>query len=713
MAASDSERGLATAPLRRTSGVSSNSAVVEESPRHEALNYCNFEDFLEHLGLDHTSASGLTIAAAQQMFSAPLPPQWSEQVDETSSRVYFFNRATGDSLWMHPQKSIFEDLLQEVQCWQPDNSLEEIAARADAHLRQAQRTAVEALAQWSAFDAPQAATLQISKKSSIFAVKTTGDKLRVTGFLAGITILVCVADYVLAEMGGEKAVPSGGRSFLIETATVLVCMLLPAAFMHVSKAAFKNNGKDSPKNRGKIVHTCDNKKPLKSESQVSSSDSTDSPESPSEHETGSAKSMSQAVAAAVRSGDRMRAERLLGEIIKSKLPVDTMPFNSVIHACAKTGDMAGARRWLRHMRSAGVEPNTISYNILMDASAKADDAEDAEHWLSEMIKDKVPANEVSYATVIHARAKRGETELAEHWLWKMLEAGVEPNIVSYNSLIYACGRKGDAASAERWLGEAEQRGLSPRVTTYTAVVDACAKSGDVERAEKWMEKMKEAKVEPNVVSYSAMIDACAKVGDAIRAQRWHQRMRNSGVQPNAHSFSAVINACAKSGNPVAACEEFDRMEQAGVVADVVVYSGLLDACAKAGDLVRAKEVFARMKAAGVQPNVVAYASLARPFAHRGEWQEVEHFADDMQKAGLVMNEYFLYALLLGYASARPRQSERAEQAFRKAYAKGIEANKHVLTALGRAVGRGKAAQIVKDLGIPSAVETELRAPRSR
>ena len=43
---------------------------------------------------------------------------------------------------------------------------------------------------------------------------------------------------------------------------------------------------------------------------------------------------------------------------------------------------------------------------------------------------------------------------------------------------------------------------------------------------------------------------------------------------------------------------------------------------------------------------------------------------------LPRNEYFLYALLLGYASARPRQSERAEQAFRKAYAKGIEANKH-------------------------------------
>eukprot|EP00435_Cladocopium_sp_Y103_P050270 s2801_g15.t1 len=61
-----------------------------------------------------------------------------------------------------PAESITKDLLQEVQCWQPDNSLEEIAARADAHLRQAQRTAVEALAQWSAFDAPQAWRLEIT-----------------------------------------------------------------------------------------------------------------------------------------------------------------------------------------------------------------------------------------------------------------------------------------------------------------------------------------------------------------------------------------------------------------------------------------------------------------------------------------------------------------------------------------------------------------------
>lgn len=47
--------------------------------------------------------------------------------------------------------------------------------------------------------------MKAATSKSIFATKTTVDKMRVTGFLACITILVCVADYMLAEMGGEKA----------------------------------------------------------------------------------------------------------------------------------------------------------------------------------------------------------------------------------------------------------------------------------------------------------------------------------------------------------------------------------------------------------------------------------------------------------------------------------------------------------------------------
>merc|ERR1719157_142815 len=108
------------------------------------------------------------------------------------------------------------------------------------------------------------------------------------------------------------------------------------------------------------------------------------------------------------------------------------------------------------------------------------------------------------------------------------------------------------------------------------------------------------------------------------------------------------------------------MQEAGIPADVVVFSAVLDACATALDTVTAAHVFQQMKAAGVKPNVVTYASLAKPFSHRGEWQEVERLAEEMEREGMRSNEYFLYAHLVSYANARPRQAERAERLFRKA-----------------------------------------------
>jgi len=140
------------------------------------------------------------------------------------------------------------------------------------------------------------------------------------------------------------------------------------------------------------------------------------------------------------------------------------------------------------------------------------------------------------------------------------------------------------------------------------------------------------------------------------------------------------------------------MEHAGVPADVVVYSTVLDACAKVGDCERAQQVFDQMRTRGVTPNVVSYASLARPYAHEGNWKEVERIAKVMEAEGLAMNEYFLYALLLAYASGRPRQADRAEAAFRKACKSGVKINKFVLTALARASGRVRCNQLVAEMG---------------
>lgn len=410
----------------------------------------------------------------------------------------------------------------------------------------------------------------------------------------------------------------------------------------------------------------------------------------------------QAIDLAARSGDAKKACRLLIEFEqksdgKPGNSPDNVSYNLVIRSCAKRGDFRGAEQWLSHMESRGVEATTCSYNTVLDACAKADNAEACEAYLHEMLEKGLQANVISYATAIYAWARRGEESLAEHWLKQMVAAGIAPDSVSYNSLIHACGVSGNAIGAERWLQEMQAAGLEATVTSYTSVMDAAAKAGDIAKAEKWLEAMIASKVAPNVVSFCAMIDACAKQSDVTRAEYWHNRMTECGVAPNAHSCSAVINACSKAADVARAEAWLEKSEAAGIANDVVIYSTVIDACSKAGDAERAMAIFKRIQANGLRPHIVAYAALARPFAYRGDYETVESLADDMASTGIKPNEYFLYAQLLSYATARPRQSERAEACFRKAHKNGIQANDHVVGALCRAVGRNRCVELMSEL----------------
>lgn len=415
--------------------------------------------------------------------------------------------------------------------------------------------------------------------------------------------------------------------------------------------------------------------------------------------TNMASLLNKAIDSAAREGDLKKASRVLLEAEnqgEGPRP-DIVSYNLLIRAYAKKCDFRGAEEWLARMENKGFQATVCSYNTVLDACAKADNADACEAWLSKMVSNGVEPNVISYATAIYARARRGEEALAEGWLKKMLEANISPDEVCYNSLIHACGVCRNAGGAERWIEEMQARGLEANVTAYTAVIDACAKCADVARAEKWLDAMIAAKVEPNVVSFSAMIDACAKMADPARAEHWHNRMVECNIKPNAHSYSAVINACAKAGNVSMAEEWLGRSEKAGVASDVVIYSSVIDACSKVGDAERATAIFRRMQSHGIKPHIVSYAALARPYAHRGDWKEVERIAGEMATNRVIANEYFIYAQILSYATARPRQAQRAEACFREALRIGLKANDHVISALVRAVGRERCEELMQEL----------------
>jgi len=369
------------------------------------------------------------------------------------------------------------------------------------------------------------------------------------------------------------------------------------------------------------------------------------------------------------------------QLTKSKPRQDTVNLHS-----AKEEAIAG---------HASTDAST--YNKLIDGFVKQDDMTAAEALLKKMSLDGVKANELSYATLIQGWARRGDLARAGALVDTMVEVGLEPNAVCFNAIISACSHTGDISGATSWCSRMRSRGILPTMTTYSTMVDAKLKSGDIEGAERWMESMEASGLQPKAVTYSSMVDACIKGGDPKRAHQWHLRMQAKGFKPSAYSFSVLMNGFAKAGNVDGATGLLSEMARLGVKPNIVIYSGLLHACSTARKVNLAQRVFQQLKADGLEPNIVAYASLALTFANAGLWREVEALSDELTQYSLTMNSHFLFALLLSYSKGRPRQADRAEAAFRKAMAAGIEINQHLRSVLIAALGRSRCQQVLQDL----------------
>jgi len=373
---------------------------------------------------------------------------------------------------------------------------------------------------------------------------------------------------------------------------------------------------------------------------------------------------------------------------------DKSSASSLVQACAKRGDMVGADQQLQAMRARNLMPDVNVYKALMDCCARLEDAEAAQKCFRDMVIDGV-ARSNAYGIAIHMHANCGSIDQAKLWFQKMMDDGVEPTVAHYNALIGACATHCDVDTAEKYVAEIEERGLVMQETTMAAIILVCAKVGDVKRAETWMETLKMKGLKPNLDVYTAMMDLCAQACNHVGAAQWFRALTMAGGVPNSHSMKSLVSSCATAGDSVSAVWWLRSTETSGVSMDVEIYSCVLDLLIKSKDTEQAKHVYGQMHRKGIHPTIVTYSSLARALAHVGEWREVEALASDMQKHGQSMNDYFLYALLLAYATSKPRQSWRAEQAFQEASSLGIQMNGHIFSALQRSVGRIRGQQLIE------------------
>jgi len=70
--------------------------------------------FGEFLGLQFPEDASL-LWVAEQAISSPLPPGWTEHVDSSSGRVFYYHRATDVSQVEHPADVVFKQMIREAQ----------------------------------------------------------------------------------------------------------------------------------------------------------------------------------------------------------------------------------------------------------------------------------------------------------------------------------------------------------------------------------------------------------------------------------------------------------------------------------------------------------------------------------------------------------------------------------------------------------------------
>jgi len=109
------------------------------------LDSSDFDAFVLSIGL--APADSDLVWIAEYAFSAPLPPNWSEHVDD-ELRIYFYNAITSQSSWSHPLDSTFREVVELAKTWR-GRGAEEKQRMIEEHLQDVQAAAFALLDGWS------------------------------------------------------------------------------------------------------------------------------------------------------------------------------------------------------------------------------------------------------------------------------------------------------------------------------------------------------------------------------------------------------------------------------------------------------------------------------------------------------------------------------------------------------------------------------------
>ncbi|KAG0527745.1 hypothetical protein BDA96_06G259900 [Sorghum bicolor] len=190
--------------------------------------------------------------------------------------------------------------------------------------------------------------------------------------------------------------------------------------------------------------------------------------------------------ALAKSGKPWKTFKVFKEMKQKGVRIDTVAYNTAIHAVGLAQGVDSAVRLYRQMVDAGCKPNTATYNGIVKLFCKEGRFKEGYAFVQQMHKTGCKPDVLTYHCFFQFLSRPQEVlGLFE----KMLERGCQPRMDTYVMLIKRFGRWGFLRPVFIVWKAMEEQGLSPDAFAYNALIDALLQKGMVDLARKYDEEM--------------------------------------------------------------------------------------------------------------------------------------------------------------------------------------------------------------------------------
>jgi len=219
----------------------------------------------------------------------------------------------------------------------------------------------------------------------------------------------------------------------------------------------------------------------------------------------------------------------------------------MIQSCAASGNLQGAKSVFQTLKDSGLELNSVVYNTVLHACVECQDIQAAEIWMLET-KEAGFSDVVSYNTLIKAYLQTENFAKARSLMEDMRKEGLQPNRVTFNELINGMVTSNTQShSQEIWatIKEMQTLGVNPNhVTCSILLKNLSAKSTQTDITET-MDLINRMEDPMDEVLLSSVVEACVRIGkpDLLTSKlQQFQGSSDSVAVTGSHTFGSLIKA---------------------------------------------------------------------------------------------------------------------------------------------------------------------------